>query len=261
MTPELIYLFRAVVILLIISVIFLIKMLIFRGEYPIKSMTLSLGETRREKEVSWDKIKTAFLSSEEAFQKMIEKEVRRRVKKAISSKNRKKIKIKECRAHKKLGKPPGGKGGGRRIPSFIDRHVTLEYESCPDCGQSFRGKKPTDSYDRYLLDLLFEKRGKRLIATHYTIRGYYCDRCAKLKYPRIDAPPRARLGWGLITWTLIKRVARNMAFDAIAAEILDLCGEQISKTTLIRWLKKTAKPLLKIYAHLWEIAVNSKYIH
>ncbi|MHA1325590.1 MAG: hypothetical protein ACTSRL_22590 [Candidatus Helarchaeota archaeon] len=139
-------------------------------------------------------MKTVFLHSEEAFAKLIEKEVRRRVKQAISSKNRKKIKIKECRAHKKRGKPTGGKGGGRRIPSFIDRHVTLEYESCPDCGQSFRGKKPTDSYERYLLDLLFEKRGKRLIATHYTIRGYYCDRCAKLKYPHIDAPPRARLG-------------------------------------------------------------------
>ena len=261
MSSELCYIYRAVVILLIIYFTSLIKKLIFREEYPTKSIPLSLEETRREKEVSWDKMRTAFLSSEEAFAKLIEGEVRRRVKKAISSKNRKKTKIKKFRVHKKLGKPPGGKGGGRRIPAFIDRHVTLEYKSCPDCGQSFRGKKPKDSYDRYLLDLLFEKRGKRLIATHYTIQGHYCDRCEKLKYPRIDAPPKARLGWGLITWAILKRVARNMAFDAIAAEILDLCGEQISKTTLIRWLKKTAKPLLKIYAHLWEIAVNSKYIH
>ncbi|TFG06034.1 MAG: hypothetical protein EU536_00395 [Promethearchaeota archaeon] len=192
---------------------------------------------------------------------MIEREVRRRVKQAISLKNRKKQKVQKFRVKKKLGKPPGGKGGGRRVPAFIDRYEVLAYKSCPDCGFSFYGKKPRDKYDRFLLDLVFEKRGKRLISRHYEIWGHYCERCHKLKYPRIDAPPKARRGWGLITWTLMKRVARKMAYDAIAAEILDLCNEPISKPTLIHWMQKTAKPLLKIYTHLWEIARKSDYMH
>ena len=261
MTNQLIY--RAVIIVLVLFHNFLlIKMLIFREEYPPKLVTPPpLEKTRREKELNWDQVKPVFLSSEQAFEKMIEKEVRRRVKQAISSKNRKKQKIQKFRVKKKLGKPPGGKGGGRRAPAFIDRHEVLAYKSCPDCGLSFCGKKPRDKYDRFLLDLVFEKRGKRLISLHYEIWGHYCERCNKLKYPRIDAPPKARLGWGLITWVIIKRVARKMAYDAIAAEILDLCNEPISKPTLIRWMKKTAKPLLKIYTHLWEIAKKSEYMH
>jgi len=262
MTTDLIIIYRAVIILWILYVPFCIKRLIFREEYAPKVVPQqSVEEPQREPKLNWDQMKPVLLSEEQVFEKLIEKEVRRRVKQAISSKNRKKQQIQQFRVKKKPGKPLGGKGGGRRIPAFIDHHEVLAYKSCPACGFSFCGKKPRDKYQRFLLDLVFEKRGKRVIALHYEIWGHYCERCKTLKYPPIDAPPKARLGWGLITWTIIKRVARKMAYDAIAAEILDLCNESISKPTLIRWMKKTAKPLLKIYTHLWEIAKQSAYMH
>jgi len=224
----------AVIILLIIHLILLIKGLIFPEDHPPKRILYTSVVIKKAEGITGDKLRNGLLSLEDVLEKLIAKDGQKQAKQIIRSKTRKKRKFQKPQVKKKLGKLLGEKGGGRRIPTFVDRHVTLEYKSCLECGQSFFGKKPNDSYDRFLLDLLFEKRGKRLMATHYTIRGHYCDRCNKLKYPKIDAPLKARLGWGLITWLIIKRIARKMAYDAIAAEIIDLCNERISKPTLIR---------------------------
>jgi len=261
MTSELIS--GAVIILcLFLYLTFLIKLFVFRREYPLPPAILAQEEAQsKETEGAREQLKLVCAYSPEIFEHWVEKEVQRRVKKQINSKKKRKKAVKKLGSKKKMGKPIGGRGAGRPIPSWIDRRETLEYERCPDCGHSFQGEKPHDTYYRYLLDLIFEERAKRLIAIQYEIRGHYCEVCKRTKYPKIDAPPKARLGWGLITWVIIKRVCRKMTFEAIAADLIDLCQEKISKTTLIQWLKKTAKPLEKIYAHLWQVAVKADYMH
>lgn len=262
MTTELLYIYGTVILLLSIQFILFIKTLIVRKEYQIQLFNgqqseAKGGEIRTDKE----KMNPILVYSSESVEKIIETEVRRRVKEQISAKKSQRQKVKQSCVAKKLGKPVGGKGGGRQRPAFIDRQETVTYKSCPDCGQSFQGKKPRDKYDRYLLDLIFADRGKYLIAIRYEIWGHYCKQCNKIQYPKIDAPPQARMGWGLITWVIIKRVCRHLSFDAIAADLIDLCQEKISKTTLINWMKQTAEPLQPIYQKLWQLLVKAKYLH
>lgn len=250
----------AVILQLIITLIIFIKKLVLSQKYHLtRYLKDKLDENKSRK---LKKAQDQEIYKQESLEKIERKVGKETYKEQVKNK---KVKIKE--KNKKInhidrkGKPKGSKGGGRRNPSYYDRYETLEYKKCPDCNQAFQGKRPRDTYFRFLTDLIYEKRGKRLIVTKYEIRGHYCEKCKKIKYPKIDAPPKARMGWGLITWVIIKRVCRKMSFDWIISDLVDLCSEKISKTTFIMWIRKTAKPLCRIYKHLWKVAKKSNYIH
>jgi len=253
--------FLTITLLLIIYSIKLIKELVVPKEYLSTSNEVKLEESGGIKE-NFDKNEHYFLSNYENTLEKIEEEVKIGKYKSRIKNRKKKLKIPlKNKVIKKIGKPIGAKGGGRKRPTRIDRKLSISLQKCPKCGESFQGRRPHSSYKRYLTDMTYLKRGPQIENTEYEIIGHECHHCGKVRFPRVDAPPKGRFGYGMITYVLTKRVCYKMPYDSIIKELLEFYGEMITRTTLINWIKYTIKPLEKLYKKLWKKAMKSNYLH
>jgi transposase len=186
----------------------------------------------------------------------------RRYRKRVKTK-KKRVKIPtEKNKKKKIGKPVGGKGGGRKRPTRIEREVSVVLEACPNCRESFAGRRPHDSYDRCVTDMVFLDNGLVVENTKYIIHGYKCKTCQKVRFPRIDSAPKGgRFGYGMITYVLMNRGELHLSYDTIVHMLKVFFHISISKTTLIDWMINSIRPLEKIYKQLWKKALKSGYLH
>ena len=250
-------------LLITLQLLLLIKEFVFPRYYPL----YFLKRQDLDKVLLWriEKGENVPSSSdfEEAVLENISKKVKtRRYKKMVKTK-KKRIKIPtENNKKKKVGKPVGGKGKGRKRPARIDREEAVGLEACPICGESFAGKKPHSSYDRCVTDMIFLDHGLYVENTRYIIHGHKCETCNKVRFPRIDAAPKGgRFGYGMMTYVLLNRVELHLSYDTIVHMLQVFFHVSISKTTLIDWMKNSIRPLEKIYNQLWKKALKSGYLH
>jgi len=176
--------------------------------------------------------------------------------------NEKRIKISpKGKIEKKIGKPKGGRGGGRKRPTRIDRRELVSYKKCPICGESFAEKKPRIFYTRCVTDMVFQEKGLCVENTEYTIKGYKCNHCNTVRTSPFKVRAGGRSGYGMITYVIMKRIGHRLSYDIIVQDLIDFFNELISKTSLIDWMKKTVKPIEKVYKELWKRAIKSNYLH
>jgi len=252
----------AVTLLLIIYSINQIKELIFPREY---SLFLPNEIDLEKQDAIEERVYKKYLSRMSNSDKTLE-EIERRVKKERYKKNiktnKKKINITpKDKAKKKIGKPKGGRGGGRKRPTQIDRRELISYKKCPVCGESFAKKKPQICYTRVVTDMIFVEKGLYIENTEYTIKGYRCTNCNTDRIPPIKAMTGGRFGYGIITYVIMKRIGHRLSYDIIVQDLMDFFNEPISKTSLINWMKKTVNPIKKVYKELWRRAKKSNYLH
>ena len=252
-----------IALLVILCIIFLIKKYVSPGYY-----WFYFPEKRHfKKNFSPLQNTSEDLSAPSAFNEEVLEAIKKRVKtrryrKTVKTK-KKRFKIPtEGNKKKKVGKPKGGKGGGRKRPTRIDREVSVVLEACPICGESFAGKKPHSSYTRCVTDMIFLDHGLYIENTRYIIHGRKCETCNKVRFPRIDGAPKGgRFGYGMITYVLMNRVELHLSYDTIVHMLKVFFHISISKTTLIDWMINSIRPLEKIYKQLWKKALKSGYLH
>jgi uncharacterized coiled-coil protein SlyX len=109
--------------------------------------------------------------------------------------------------------------------------------------------------------MVFQEKGLHVETTEYTITGYRCQHCNTDRIPSIRARKGARFGYGMMTYVLIRRMSHRLSYDKIVQDLLDFFHEPLTKPTLIDWIKKTVKPVEKLYKALWKKALKSKALH
>ena len=170
---------------------------------------------------------------------------------------------------KKIGKPLGGKGGGRSRPEKIHKEIEMHPLFCNKCGTNLTNQKSYFSYDSVITELFHEldevgcykyRRLKNVLKKVYRKK---CPNCNKWIYPEQGLFSKARFGVSFVCYVISERIQTRMPYEKLIEDIGRNFGSEfsLSETAIIDWFKKFEKQLNDMYDQLEELLKEEAFMH
>ncbi len=174
----------------------------------------------------------------------------------------------EPKSHK-IGKPKGGKGGGRKRPEKIHQTIELYPKTCPGCNATIEEEVPYFVYNRILTDL-FRERDEvdaydvlRIRNIQQNIYRRKCPTCKSWVYPDQWLFKNQRFGVGFVAHIMTKRIRLSMTYEDIIGEMEEIFGYgfSLSSTTITNWFYQFEDQIQDIYEQLENLIKKEAFVH
>ncbi len=154
-------------------------------------------------------------------------------------------------------KVPRSAASYRRPKATPTEHKTLVLECCPDCNSLLNN--PVSSRERIVADIVINPNPT---VTAWTINRYWCNNCksqVEAKLPGVL--PKAQLGPGVLTATVIARYRWNLPYAKIIDHLKLSYGLDISKGEIAQLLKTAAKLVGPKWREIAQAVKAGKAVH
>jgi hypothetical protein len=169
----------------------------------------------------------------------------------------------------KLGKRKGGRGGGRKRPSFLHKAIHLIPEKCPHCGRDLSDRTACLSHTHVITDLEnlqgsgHEYKALTLLNTVLVIYRRRCIQCHR--WIVADSGPLKYLRYGLnfVVYVISKRIDTRMPFAILIDDLITQFGSalNLSATAIIDWFKRHEPLLVELYTQMKKIVDLLNHVH
>ncbi|MCX5637477.1 MAG: IS66 family transposase [Planctomycetota bacterium] len=143
----------------------------------------------------------------------------------------------------KVGAPRGHPGYFRITPAKAGRVVRVRRRmKCPQRSHKGESLQPTGQLTEHtIIDLVFTKNGCRRAITKYLGEKTYCQRChSDYLPPAISRFGRRLFGHAFQAWALYQRIVLRLPYTAITRTIKDLFSEQVTKATIVNFIRNVS---------------------
>ena len=168
---------------------------------------------------------------------------------------------------KRPGKPLGSNGGGFRLPKVKPtRVVNWHPEKCTGCNASFKGRKPINSWNHFILDIerTPSGRGLEFVIIKHVVHRYRCPDCGKLVYKDFGPLKKMHYGLGFIAHVLADRTNRRGTWKGVAFSLFQIIKDKNfipTIKTFIDWMKKIYPAVKDACKVLEKCIKKEKYAH
>jgi len=169
----------------------------------------------------------------------------------------------------KLGKPKGGRGGGRKRPIHIHQTIELYPQQCPHCHTSLQNARENKGYTHYLTDLEINQPDPR---DYQQIRlkniainkfGRMCPTCQRWIYNDTDVLKGHRFGLNFILYVFQMRIKLRLPYKLIIADLQSMFGPNfmVSETSIVNWFNLMEPYIRPIFDQLQELVLSQDFNH
>nr|MDO8118785.1 transposase [Candidatus Sigynarchaeota archaeon] len=169
--------------------------------------------------------------------------------------------------NKRTGKPKGGRGGGFKAPSNIDREVEWALTHCPRCKRSLESSRPVGKWYHVIMDVVELKRGMQMEYVRHVIYRYRCPGCHQLVAKDFGFLARMHYGIGLISFVMEERLDRRGTWEGIRGTMFRIFvgrdDEEIIPTivTFIDWMVRWEPQVRQLFEAFRAAVKDTSFAH
>jgi len=164
----------------------------------------------------------------------------------------------------KVGPPKGHPGYFRIAPTKAGRVVRVRRRmKCPHRSHKGKSLQPTGQLSKHtIIDIVFTKSGYRKAITKYVGEKASCQRCHHdYLPPAISRFGRRLFGHAFQSWAVYQRISLRLPYTAITRTIEDLFSEQVTKATIINFVRKVSDHYASTENLLLARILASPFVH
>ena len=133
-------------------------------------------------------------------------------------------------------------------------------EKCPQCEGAIQITEKT--VEKTITDLVFTKNGCRKTVTKYIGKIVHCRRCHEYHNPKIIKEfKRKKFGHSFMVWTVYQRIILRLPYEIITQVMEDMLNERTSSSTVVEFIRFSAKYYSYTEKLLIQKILKSPFIH